>query len=85
MAIKSKANLLSLLKEAGYSTGRIRKEHIMGEQMVQKLRQGELPSWSVMNTLCKLLRCQPGDLVEYLPDDEQKEIAPDESPSEAEE
>ena len=84
MAIRYKVNMLAALKNAGYTTGRIRKDHIMGEQMLQKIRQGDLPSWATMNTVCRLLNCQPGDILEYVPDEEeQKEKAPDASPSEA--
>lgn len=76
MAIRCKVNLLAAMKEAGYSSGRIRREHLIGEQMLQKLRAGGLPSWAIMDTVCRLLNCQPGDLLEYVPDDETKE-APD--------
>ena len=81
--LRYKINVLAALKEAGYSTGRIRSEKIIGEQMVQKIRKGEeMPSWGTIATLCKLLNCQPGDIVEYVPETEE---APDASPSEAEE
>ena len=35
-----KVDLLAVLKEAGYNTNRIRKEKIMGEAMLQKIRNG---------------------------------------------
>lgn len=66
MAIKYKIDVLQSLKEAGYSTYRIRKEKILGEATLQKLRQGEMVSWENINTLCELLVCQPGDIVEYV-------------------
>lgn len=68
--LRYKINVLNALREAGYSSGRIRKEHLLGEQMVQKIRQGELPSWKAIETICELLNCQPGDLVEYVPDEQ---------------
>jgi putative transcriptional regulator len=68
MAIVFKVDVLTALKEAGYNTSKIRNDKIMGEAMLQKLRNNELPSWSVFNTLCSLLECQPADLIEYVQD-----------------
>lgn len=65
MPIKYKVDVISKLKEAGYNTGTIRKEKIMGEAMLQKLRDGQMVSWATLETICRLLNCQPGDLIEY--------------------
>ncbi len=65
MPIQYKVDVLAALKEAGYNTNRIRKEKIMGEAMLQKLRSGQLVSWATLETICGLLDCQPGDLLEY--------------------
>ena len=61
-----KINVIEELKQKGYNTNRIRKEHIMGESMLQKIRSGQLPSWSTMETLCKLLDCSIGDIIEFV-------------------
>ncbi|MDR2606069.1 MAG: helix-turn-helix transcriptional regulator [Oscillospiraceae bacterium] len=37
---------------------------------LQKLRQGEPVSWENISTICALLNCQPGDIMEYVPDEE---------------
>ena len=66
MAIKYKIDIIAALKEAGYNTSRIRKEKIMGEAMLQKIRSGQMVSWATLETICELLNCQPGDLVEYV-------------------
>ena len=65
MPIRFKIDVLAALKEAGYSSARIRKDKLMGEATLQQLRHGELVSWKTMETLCRLLNCQPGDLIEY--------------------
>lgn len=67
MPIIYKVDILAKLKEAGYNTSRIRKEKIMGEAMLQKIRDGQMISWATMETLCELLQCQPADLIEYVP------------------
>ena len=69
MPIKYRIDVMAELKKAGYNTTTIRKDKIMGEAMLQKIRTGQMPSWAVLETLCTLLRCQPGDLLEFVSDD----------------
>lgn len=66
MPMQYKVDVIAQLKQAGYNTSRIRKEKIMGEAMLQKLRNGEMVSWAVLETICNLLDCQPGDLIEFV-------------------
>lgn len=66
MPIQYKVNVIAALKAAGYNSTRIRKEKIMGEAMLQKLRTGQMVSWATLETICALLHCQPGDLIEYV-------------------
>ena len=66
MAMKYKIDIIAALKDAGYNTSRIRKEKIMGEAMLQKIRSGQMVSWAILETICDLLDCQPGDLIEYV-------------------
>ena len=65
MAIVYTCNIIEKLKEKGYSTYRLREEKIIGQGALQKIREGKLLSWHELETVCKLLECQPGDLVEY--------------------
>ena len=55
MPIKYKFNILTALKEKGYTTTRIRKEKIMSESTLQKFRNGEIVSNDNIAILCKLL------------------------------
>lgn len=68
MSIRYKKDILDALKTAGFSTYKIRKEKLMGEATLQKIRNEELVSWENIDTICRLLGCQPGDLVEYIED-----------------
>lgn len=70
MPIIYKMDVLAALKEKGYNTNRIRKDKIMGEAMLQKIRSGQMPSWSVLETICALLDCQPADIIEFRRDTE---------------
>lgn len=65
-------DILAALKEKGYSTYRIRKEKLFGEAQLQKLRSNELVSKETLNTLCRLLSCQPGQILKYIPDDSEE-------------
>ena len=67
MPMRYKIDVLEALKDAGYSSTRLRKEKLMGESYMTQLRRGEMVSWKTIETICRLLNCQPGDLVEYVP------------------
>ena len=66
MAIRYKVDILAELKKKGYSSTRIREEKLIGQSYLQQLRRGELVSWKILNIICSLLECQPGDLIEYV-------------------
>ena len=70
MSIIYKVNIIDKLKSAGYSTYRIRKEKIFGEATLQKIRNGEPVSWENISAICALLDCQPGDIMEYVEDEQ---------------
>ncbi|MEG1060533.1 MAG: helix-turn-helix transcriptional regulator [Oscillospiraceae bacterium] len=70
MPLKFKIDILRALKEAGYNTNRIRTEGTLSQSTLQKLRNGGQLSWSNVETICKLLNCQPGDIMEYVEDTE---------------
>ena len=68
--IRYKINILAELKKAGYTSTRIRQEKIMGESMVQKLRTGNTSiNLASLEPVCRILRCQLGDLVEWVEDE----------------
>ena len=70
MALRYKIDILSALKNKGYSTTRIREEKLIGQAYLQQLRHGELVSWKTIDTLCRLLECNVGDIVEYVDEQE---------------
>ena len=69
MAIIYKIDVLKELKEKGYNTSRLRKDKIMGEDTIQKIRENQLASWATIDTICRLLECDVGDVVEYKKED----------------
>lgn len=69
MIVYSK-DILELLKNKGFSTYRIKKEKIFNQTQLQQLRENKLVTQDVLNRICAILDCQPGDLLEYVPDNE---------------
>ena len=69
MPLKFKIDILEALKAKGYSSYRLRKEKILSESTMQLFRKGETNSFELLSRLCQLLDCQPGDILEYVPDD----------------
>ena len=65
MALKYKIDVLDALKEKGYSSYTLRKEKLLPESTIQKLREGEGVAWDNLDTLCRLLECDISDLLEY--------------------
>lgn len=64
--LKYKIDILEALKEKGYTSYKIRKDKLIGEAQLTKIRHGEIASKETLNTICKLLNCQPGDILEYI-------------------
>ena len=69
MPIKYRIDIMAELKKSGYSSTRIRNEKLIGQSYLQQIRHGELVSWATIETICRLLKCQPGDIVEYVDND----------------
>lgn len=66
MPIRYKIDVLASLRTAGYSQSKIRAEKLIGQATLTQLRHGELVSWKTIDTICRLLSCQPGDILEYV-------------------
>ena len=55
-----------MLRARGYSSYRLKKEHLLSDSTLQKLRSGDASiTVDNLNTICTLLDCQPGDLLEW--------------------
>ena len=64
--------LLKLLDEKGFTSYKIRKEKILGQATLTAIKNGTggLDHRSIAR-LCEALHCQPGNLMEYVPEAEQ--------------
>lgn len=69
MSFRYKIDVLAALKSAGYTSYRIRKDGLINQTALQKLREGKMIAWEQLNTICNLLNCQPGDILEHVEDE----------------
>ena len=69
--------LWMLMKEKGLSTYDIRRRGILSEVTLQKLRNNDYIGGNISSdaiaSLCAALECQPGDIMQYIPNDALKE------------
>ena len=65
MPFRYKIDILEALKNKGYTTYKIRKENILSESTIQKIRHNEMLSLASIDQLCELLDLTPSDIIEY--------------------
>ena len=61
--------LQNLMTERGVKKFDLRKAGVNAQILDKALSNGNIDSRTI-NKLCKLLNCQPGDFMEYVPDEE---------------
>lgn len=61
--------LFALLEAKGVSSYKLRKDNLISQAALQKMRAGtgDIDTRSIKR-LCAALDCQPGDIMEYVPD-----------------
>lgn len=69
---KFKMDIIDLLKENGYNTTRIRREKLIGEKTMQDMKAGIVPGIKTLDTLCRILDMQPGNLIKYVDEENTK-------------
>lgn len=62
--------LLNMLEGQGLTTYKIRKDKIISESTLQNIREGKRITTDSIAALCAALNCQPGDILEYVPDEQ---------------
>ena len=69
---KYKIDILKSLSDHGYNTSKLRKDKIMSQATMQNIRPGNGVTTDTINTICLILRCQPSDIIEIIPTEEEK-------------
>lgn len=62
--------LFKMFEKNGINTTTIRKEKILGQSVLTKLKNGTGGiDYRTIDKLCRMFNCQPNDIMEYVPDD----------------
>lgn len=69
MPIQYKIDVLKEMKDKGYSSARLRKDKIIGEATIQRLRSKQSVSFEVLAKVCVILGCDIGDILTFVKDD----------------
>lgn len=67
MAIKYD-KLIMLMKERGLTSYRCKADKVIGQATYKSIMEGKDIDTRTINNLCKWLKCQPGDILEFVPD-----------------
>ena len=62
-------DVLSRLASCGYTAYRIQREKLISGSTLDRIRHNESITTEILNTICELCQCQPGELLEWKPDD----------------
>lgn len=66
--------LFKLLQERGITSYRIRKDNIISQAALTKMKNGDGNiDTRTLERLCSVLKCQPGDIMEYVEDEESED------------
>lgn len=63
-------DILGKLSAAGYSSYRLQKENLIPGSTLDRIRHNGPISTATLDTICRLLSCQPSDLITYEKDPE---------------
>lgn len=70
--LKYKFDILPALKKAGYTSYTIKVNNTFSQSTLTKFRNNDTTiNLTNIDIVCKLLNCQPGDILEYVPDQKQ--------------
>ena len=64
--------LLKKMDEQGITSYTLKKDNIIGQATFKKIKDGGDIDTRTISKLCKLLNCQPGDILEYVEDENEE-------------
>lgn len=67
--IRYKIDVLEALKKKGFTTYKLRHDKLISDSTVSKLRKSEVIGLKSLDQLCGLLRCDVGDIIQYVEGD----------------
>lgn len=60
--------LLKIFSERGITSYTIKKDNVVGQSAWKKVHEGGHIDTRTIDALCAYLKCQPGDMMEYVED-----------------
>lgn len=60
--------LLDMLNRRGMTREQLKTAAGLGSATMTKISKGESVTLSTINNICNVLQCQPGDILEWIPD-----------------
>ena len=64
--------LINLMQKRGITSYTMKKDNIIGQATFKKIKEGGDIDTRTIAKLCALLGCQPGDILEYVADEQGK-------------
>ena len=66
-------DVLKKLSENGWSSYRLKEEAVIHSGTIDRLRTGMPITTETIDVICRLCKCQPGDFLTWVPDEEEYE------------
>lgn len=63
-------NLWNVMKEKGISQYSLIKNHHVSPGQITRLKRNESVSTHTIEMFCRILKCEVGDIMKYIPDEE---------------
>ena len=63
-------NLWNVMKEKGISQYTLIKQYHISPGQITRLKRNESVSTHTIDTFCRILNCEVGDIMKYIPDEE---------------
>lgn len=60
--------LIQLMKDSKITSYTIKKDKVIGQATYKKILEGGDIDTRTISKMCELLNCQPGDILEYVPE-----------------
>lgn len=70
--IEYKIDVMKALAERGYTANKMRREKILSESTMQRLRNKSDINTKSLNIICVILKCQPSDIFKVVVTDNEK-------------
>lgn len=66
--LRFRIDVLSELKKAGVTQANAKISKVLSQAAFGDMRKGKVPGIHSIESICSILKCQPGELIEWVPD-----------------